>query len=48
MTPLNELIATLIDIVIHGDPLSHLAAWWDVVRGRIDPHAPCGYRRVDG
>lgn len=39
LTWLSELWAVLVDAKQEGDLWGHLAAWWAVVRGRVDPEA---------
>lgn len=34
-TMFRELLHTLIDAARTGDPVGHLRAWWQVVRGQV-------------
>lgn len=36
----RELVGTLADVLECGDLRGHLAAWWDVVAGRVDVDGP--------
>ena len=39
MKALQELVATLADVVCCGDLWGHLQSWWRVVQGEIDVEA---------